>query len=837
MKTIGIAVSIFCGILVLQAAQVNVSFRPARPEAGEAVRVTVSASTGSRNGAELILPALPGSARWNYNMRSDGTRMSMTGSGQPQVTHTFVRQLTVTAPGKLEIPPFKVRSASGEIQSEPITLEVLPAGSRPQPEEKQLKPFGKLFTTPSRPLRPGEKINLHLELFIPENYELLNISNPAFSGLGNAVLQKDPGTGNMFRQYNPVVKSENGHEYTVLPFGVTAVTTLSGEFFPQMELVLTVRERRQVSRDDFGDDIFNSFFGNRNSYGRPENIRLQLKDQAGFKVVPLPPLPDGVVDTGLTGNWNCSARFSTASCRSGEVAELEILFVPGKFSGNIGEVPLKVPALQFSGFRVYPPETVRKNDRISIRYALIPLSPGEKKLHLKLAVFDTVKNIWQINELTPELVVTPGSINQNDPAPAAAPAADTTPEKTVKNITPPTPTAVTDGLHYLKADNAEKIKLPLIADQKFILILTLGGGILLLIIDWLCRKFYKPDSAADRQHRKELRENIAALCRELENSSDPAGVVEKYGLAEIAELSGLDAGATAQDIADRIRDPELKEFFANIAQNSFVPGAIRQNGSSGVRKKLLKYLKHLALFLLMCSAPALCGKNFTAANEAYNQGNYQLAAEEYRRALSSEDISVPLLYNLGCTEFKLGNYPEARVWFTRAGLLAPGDLEVRANLKLTEEKLQLAPAENNKSFTAHLVALRDSLFRPDQYFALAAICFFILCLIVVLRKYGSSALRWSSAAVVLFAMVLALLAGWGQMGSTYSQDKLILVGKTVEIRSLPVENSGSVLKKIAPGGNAVLVEKRGSWLRIICDGVEGWIPETQAVQVFPYGIL
>ena len=89
----------------------------------------------------------------------------------------------------------------------------------------------------------------------------------------------------------------------------------------------------------------------------------------------------------------------------------------------------------------------------------------------------------------------------------------------------------------------------------------------------------------------------------------------------------------------------------------------------------------------------------------------------------------------------------------------------------------------------------------------------------------------------IVAVVLALLAGWGQMGSTYSQDKLILVGKTVEIRSLPVENSGSVLKKIAPGGNAVLIEKRGSWLRIICDGVEGWIPEAQAVQVFPYGIL
>lgn len=833
MKIISIAVSIFCGVFALQAAQVNVSFRPVRPEAGEAVRVTVSASTGSRNGAELILPALPRTARWNYNMRSDGTRMSMTGSGQPQVTHTFVRQLTVTAPGKLEIPPFKVRSASGEIQSGPVTLEVLPAGSRPQTEEKSVKPFGKLFTTPSRPLRPGEKFNLHLELFIPENYELLNISNPAFSGLGNAVLQKDPRTGNMFRQYNPVIKSENGHEYTAVPFSATAVTTLSGEFFPEMEMVLTVRERRQVSRDDFGDDIFNSFFGNRNSYGRPENIRLQLKDQTGFKVVPLPPLPEGVVDTGLTGLWNCSARFSTASCRSGEVAELEILLVPRNLSGNIEEVPLKVPKLQFSGFRVYPPETVRKNNRISIRYALIPLSPGEKKLHLKLAVFDTVKNIWQINELSPEIVVTPGTVNQITPAPAPA----ATPEETVKNITPAAQTIVPDGLHYLKADNAEKVKLPLIANQKFILFLTLGGGLLLLLSDWFCRRFYKPGSAADRRHRKELQEKIAALRRELENSSDMAGVVEKYGLAEIAELSGLDAGATAQDIADSVGDPELKEFFSNIAQNSFAPGANRQSNSPGLRKKLLKYLKHLAVFLLLCAVPTLYGKNFTAANDAYNQGNYQLAAEEYRRALSSEDISVPLLYNLGCTEFKLGNYPEARVWFTRAGLLAPGDLEVRTNLKLTEEKLQLAPSENNRSFTAHLVALRDSLFRPDQYFALAAICFFILCLIVVLRKYGSSALRWSSAAAVLFIMVLVLLAALGQMDSTYSPDKLILVGKTVELRSLPVENSGSVLKKIAPGGNAVLIEKRGSWLRIICDGVEGWIPEAQAAQVFPYGIL
>ena len=89
----------------------------------------------------------------------------------------------------------------------------------------------------------------------------------------------------------------------------------------------------------------------------------------------------------------------------------------------------------------------------------------------------------------------------------------------------------------------------------------------------------------------------------------------------------------------------------------------------------------------------------------------------------------------------------------------------------------------------------------------------------------------------IIAVVLALLAALGQADSSYSPSQLILTGKTVELRSLPVENSGTVLKKIAPGVSAVMVEKRGSWLRIVCDDTDGWIHETQAMQVFPYGIL
>ena len=839
-KSILIQLLLCCqAILLAAAAPVQVSFRPAQPEAGEAVRVTITANTTERGGAGVILPQLPSTARWNYNMRSDSTRMSMSNSGQPQVSYTFVRQLTVSAAGKLEIPPITVRAGAKELKSDPVTLEVLPSGSRPETKPETLKPFGKLFSTPERPLRPGEKITLHLELYIPENFELLNISMPAFTGMGNAVLQKDPASGQLVRQYNPIVKNENNNEYVVYPFTISALTALSGDFFPQAELNLSVRERRKVSRDDFDDDIFNSFFGRSSSFGRPETIRLNLKDQAGFKVVPLPPLPAGAIDLGLTGSWKCSAKFSTASCRSGEVAELELLLIPENFSGNPDELPLKVPELKLDGFRVYPPETIRKNGRIAIRYALVPLSTGEKSFQLKLAWFDTVKNAWQVSVQTPSLAVTPGTVNQvsTPAAPAPARATPEAPEAPAKPVETETPPALPDGLSYLKADTASKLKLPLIANQKLLLLLTVGGGILLLLLDLLTRKILKKLPSGDRRHRRETKKRLKMLCCELEKSSDPAATVEKFGVAEIAELSGLNPGATAQDIADHIADADLKEFFSNAACSSFAPGAGRKSDDPALRKKLLKFLKRLSVLLMIFSGVTLYGNSFAAANAAYDRGDYASAATEYRRALQNDRLSVPLLCNLGCTEFKLGNYPEARLWFTRAKLLAPGDMEVRANLKLTEEKLQLAPADDAGSFTAHLTRLRDSLCRPDQYLAAAGIGFFLLALIIILRGYGSSALRWSGAGVIMFMIVLALLAAWGQADTSYSPNQLILTGKTIELRSLPVENSGTVLKKFTPGINAVMIEKRGAWLRIVCDDTEGWIPETQAMQVFPYGIF
>ena len=826
---------LFAGTFLLHAdSPVRVSFRPAKPEAGERVHVTVTADSTSRNGAELILPELSGKAQWNYNMRSDGSQMSFSNNGQQKITYRFVRQLITREAGKLEIPPFQVRSGKETLSSQPITLEILPPNTRKPEKTEEIKPFGKFTTSPDRPVRSGEKINFNLEIYIPENYQLLNFSMSNIANSGNAVLLKDPASGRPIRQYNAYSANVNDHEYMVYPFSIAAKTGVSGDFFPEVSVSLELRELRKVSRDESTDDFFDSFFNRNHFFGRPQSMTLNLKDSTGLKVIPLPAIPSGVYDLGLSGKWRISAKLNAATCRSGEVAELEITAIPAESGISIAETTIKAPEFNFENFRRYPPEILRKNGKISIRYALIPLNPGEKILNFKLGSFNPASGKWEIFTFTLPLAVTPGSADVK----TAKPAAPKTEKSVVSTPAVPANNPVVPGLHYLKSGQGDEVKIPLIGNNIGIILFFLIGGVVIVVLDSLFRRFSKNFSPARLARRRELRKRINMICDEIKNSSEPEKVLEKYGFAEIAELSGLPAGVTAQDIADHISDPELKEFFRMTASSGFAPGTTGREISPELRTKLLKFLKKLTIILCLSFLTTGVAAGVAAGITAYNRGDSSAAAEEFRRELHNDRLSPGVLYNLGCTAFQQGKLPEARVWFTRALRLSPGDAETAANLRAVEEKLQLTALEDDSSLTTQLAALRDSLCRPDQYLAWAAGGFFLLCILFAMRGRNAAHIwRWSVAGVVLFCTMIALLAAFEQSCSSYSANQLILTGKNVEIRSLPMESSGTVLKKINPGGDATMIEKRNSWLRIHADGTEGWIREDQALQVFPYGIL
>ena len=833
MKKMFFSVLLMLAAIIFPAGanEIKVTLRPASPAVGDRVSVVISASGNDSGSAELVLPPLGELARWNRNMRSVRTMMSIR-NGAREMTTEYIRQFTALKAGKLVIPPIKVRTASGEVTSRELTVEITPARQRRE-DAGQAQPYGEFTTLPDRPLRPGEKAELHMDIFVPEELNIMGINDFQLENFPGSVLLTDPRTRQQLQLLSPYRTTVNSKVYTVYPLRGTVRVTASGKFYPQATVVLSAREVRQIDNGGFDDDIFDSFFGSRMSFGQPRRLSVLLKDSAGVEVVPPPPVPAGFQDLGIAGKWQISAKLSSPGCRSGEIVELEVALTPQNRTADINDPMLKIPEVKLAGFRVYPPEVVRKNGRISLRYALIPLSPGEKKIGLKLAVFDPETGKFKTFGFSPVLAVTPGSVNVKTPEAAPVP-----PPAPAEKATVPAPAAhPEDGLRYLKKVTSSTIETPLLANQKYSIIALISGGIILVLLDLLYRRFGKRFNAAHNRRRREIRQRVYTLAEEIKASSDPAMSFRSHGLADLAELLELPPGATAQDIADALEDKDLKQFFAHLASAGFAPGSGTAEISPEVRGKLVRFLKRLSVIAAGFAALALIAVSLPdKGSAAYASGNYALASEEFRRALDGNGLSVPLLYNLGCAEYRSGNYPEALLWFTRAQLLAPRDQECRTNLRLTKEQLQL-PLESKNDFTSRLVEFRDTLFRPDQYFLCAAWGFFLLCVLLILRGRGARLWRWSIAAAVLFLTVLSLLAALEQCDSIYSQEQLLVTGKTVELRSLPAENSGSVITTVTGGTPLKLLDERNSWLRVNSGEHDGWIKSGQARRIFPYGIL
>ena len=834
-RTFFLALLLISGILSAAGKpELKLSLRPAAPVVGEPVDVIIEISGSSESPQNINLPQLDSKASWGRSTRLKHSFSDI--NGVQKSVQQLMLQLTPHTAGKLTIPPVKLFFPSGNFSTSPVTVDVSGFGDKKNNSFREVpEPSGVFTTSPDRPLYPGEKISLNMKIFLPEACELYSIDDASITGMDGTIIQRDPRSRQPLRLGRPYPETVNSVNGIVYPVYGTARVTAAGEFHPQAVFSLRIRERNSGRRRGFDDEeeILAFFMGSGRGFGQSRTIKVVLKDNSGFKVLPLPPPPAGFTVLNLNGIWNISATLTPPSCRSGELSELELKLTPA--AGNSDTENFSPVQLQFPGFRVYPPQIRRLNGALSVRYVIIPLAPGEKTLPLKLANFDPESGKYRTFEKLLTLAVTPGSVNL--PA-AATPASPAAAEKSASTAaSPEVPLLPPEELCYLKSAEDETVLLPLFANQKRLTSVLVISGFALLLLDLLCRRFFKSGSTAARKHRRELKAKVRNIVSEAASANDISEVLSRHGVAEIAELCGLPPGATAQEIAEKITDPELKEFFCDTGNSSFAPGAGGTGKNSPeLRKKLLAFLKHLTLFMLLLffTAPASAGT--IRKHSAYDSGDYAKASEEFRRALDKHKISPALCYNIGCAEFNLGRLPEARLWFTRALLLSPGDPECIANLRLTERRLQLPP---EKSFipSDFLTRIRDARLRPDQYILLSAVGFFLLCVLLTLRGTRWSAWRWGGAAVILFFSIVALSAAFGQSDSTYSPNNLIITSSQCELRSMPMKNSGTVLLKLSGGENAVLLEKRGSWLHVSIDGKQGWIEDFQAQKVFPYGVL
>ncbi len=223
-----------------------------------------------------------------------------------------------------------------------------------------------------------------------------------------------------------------------------------------------------------------------------------------------------------------------------------------------------------------------------------------------------------------------------------------------------------------------------------------------------------------------------------------------------------------------------------------------------------------AMQLALGNAPSAQGNDFETANALYDQGKFPEAKQLYQQARNSGPWTANLFYNLGNTDFRLGDLGQAALNFERALALEPAHQEAARNLQYVREKSGaiVPPKTVIESLTLHLP--QNSLVLATT--GLAWLSLFCAAALFRSRPQTRSKLRWG-------CVICALLAAGSAVPLWFQDQTLaIITAQQTDARLAPADRAA--LAQTLPAGTRVRIRsERGEWIYCGLPGKElGWIP-------------
>ena len=765
-------------------------------------------------------------------------------------SYSYIIPIRALREGILRVPAFPVKVGDRELQTPELAVKVVAAGEQPVPGDSgdgaltmKEAAFGRIRLVDDRKqYYVGEEIPVMVELFVLPALDARLGSYPELTGIGNAVFRDYSAVNPEQRKFDVPTQTRrilDNRTYVELVFRTAFRPVQSGKITPAGTIQLAIvapedrpsRRSRSLPFGGFDDDFFDSFFSGGMARRTPYTVKLEPTPE--LTILPLPPAPQGVFNLGLIGDWKIECRFDKSEAKVGEPLSL-VLTLEGEGSLET----LEAPRLTIPGFRIYPAEVEKQplgiRSRAEVKYALIPLNAGEKQTLLKFATFQPATGEYNIAEFDLKLPVAESDrplpqVHTTSPLPVDS-GAEEAPE-------PPEPPR--DELFYQKAAPGSAVELPLIRNQLgLILFCLIGGPIILIVMELLRLRRRRIANDPEFLRRAALRRRLPELLRTLRGASpEEAGTLIRTEVTPfLAEALGLSRGATAGEVASRVEDPELKQLFEGLENSGFRPDAPGAGTlSPALLDKLCRLLRKLAVFLLLVLAAT--GLQATDEfNAAFNAGDFAKAVSEYRQRLNPAAPAPNVLYNLGAAYYRSNDLPRAMAAFHQAHLLAPRDSETQENLNLVLRKLARPEIGRTDSPAALLLWCRDR-FRPDQYLAVGALAFLVLCIGFGLRHTLRKSTVWTLEGITGLVLVLALAAAISQASGPYNERNVIVTGSAVELRTLPASGTGRIEATIPGGSTGTIVDRRDQWVRLQINGRDGWVPADRVQPLFPGGVF
>ncbi len=239
----------------------------------------------------------------------------------------------------------------------------------------------------------------------------------------------------------------------------------------------------------------------------------------------------------------------------------------------------------------------------------------------------------------------------------------------------------------------------------------------------------------------------------------------------------------------------------------------------------------LALLLLFLSSVGHTAvsqtpeETFHTANQAFNDGHYDQAAEGYLSLLASGIENGSIHGNLGQALFRQGKLGEALFQFLMASKLKPRDPDLEANLNYLRGQVtdQIEPRPLNIAERI-LKNVSARMNRRENWIGFLGLWFAFWILAAARLFWSKDLLRWSSW--ILGAALLLMTASLVQK-EFLERPVGVVIARQANVYSGPGE-SNILLFELHEGAEvSVLSHDLSGWFRIeLADGKKGWMSGT-----------
>ena len=219
------------------------------------------------------------------------------------------------------------------------------------------------------------------------------------------------------------------------------------------------------------------------------------------------------------------------------------------------------------------------------------------------------------------------------------------------------------------------------------------------------------------------------------------------------------------------------------------------------------------------------------AEAAYKEKNYSESIKLYEAQVAENKLinreSPQLYYNLGNAYFRDNKIAQAIVNYERALLLAPGDSDIRHNLRFAKTRIEDKIDSADSFFINKWIRSIQNLYSANTWAIIGVVLFLIF--IIAIGTYMISiqlTLRKISfyVGMVLFLLVIATnVFAFNQKNKIVNRSTGIVMSASVSIYTSPDAHSQELFR-LHEGAKVKIKREEGNWIEIvIANGSVGWL--------------